>query len=63
MESNCGPTAGKCKNRISPAVKLTLATFGKVPIPASEGCEDLTFVAASRKAKAAVQIVGSFPLS
>jgi len=34
MESNCEPTAGKCKNRISPAVKLTLATFGKVPIPA-----------------------------
>jgi hypothetical protein len=24
--------AGKCKHRISPAVKLTLANFGKVPI-------------------------------
>ena len=43
--------------------QLTLEKFGIEPIADSDDLEDLTFVATSWKAKAAVQIAGSISLN
>jgi hypothetical protein len=47
-ESNCEPTAGKREHKISPAVKLTLANFGKVPKAASHDLGERPFVVTTR---------------
>ena len=62
-ESDCEPMARKCKLRISSAVKLTLANFGKVPIAVSRESQDRSFADMVRGAKADLQIAGPFSLT
>jgi hypothetical protein len=47
--------AGKCKHRISPAVKPTLAKFCKVPIADGGGKRERTLPPTIRITEAAVQ--------